>query len=102
MASYTVSDPRQSIFDVAVQTLGSVEQLFTLLDANDLDINADLFPGKKLVILIDQIPSQAREVVNYFADNKLKVVNTLQAATALLPPEDYSSLDFDNNDFYAG
>jgi hypothetical protein len=99
--TYQVSDPRQSIFDVTVQNCGTVEQLFAFLDLNGLDINSDLFPGKVVQVVTD-LPDRAREVVDYFAERKLKIVNSLQAASPNLPPEDFDARDFDNNDFYAG
>lgn len=99
--TYQVSDPRQSIFDVTVQNCGTVEQLFAFLELNGLDINSDLFPGK-VVRVVATLPDRAREVADYFAEKKLKVVGSLQAATPDLPPEDFDGHDFDTNDFYAG
>jgi len=45
----TVQD-NQSIFDIATQEFGTLEQLFVLLSDNNLGPNAKLKPGQDLVI----------------------------------------------------
>ncbi len=98
---YRVLDPRQSIIDVTVQELGSVEQLFALLDVNGLDVNADLFAGKELTIPNVSLTNRQRDAVRYFKQNKLSCINTFQAATSNVPPEDFDERDFSDNDFFA-
>jgi hypothetical protein len=97
---YTVTDPRQSIFDVTVQKLGAVEQVFALLDANGLDINADLFAGRLLQMPAAKLPDRAQEVADYMADNNLRVAGSLQAAQPA-GAADFDARDFDQNDFFA-
>lgn len=98
---YKVLDPRQSVIDVAVQELGSVEQLFALLNANGLDVNTDLFAGKELTIPSVELTNKQRDAVRYFKANKLRCINTFQAATSNLPPEDFDERDFSEIDFFA-
>lgn len=47
MANYKVSD-NQSLFDIAIQELGSVSSVFELADLNDLSITDYLTPGDEL------------------------------------------------------
>ena len=40
----------QSVFDIVTQEFGTLEQLFTLLNDNNLAVNAKLISGQDLVI----------------------------------------------------
>lgn len=40
----------QNIFDIVIENFGTLEELFTLLNDNDLAVNAKLISGQELVI----------------------------------------------------
>jgi len=55
----------QTIVDIALQELGSVEGLFALLDANpDLYLDSELDAGQKVLVNESDIVNQ--DIVNYY------------------------------------
>jgi hypothetical protein len=96
----TIISDGQSLVDVALQELGSVESLFDLADANGLAITDALAAGQVLAV-----PSSSGTVVTiatYFRSKAIRI-NTNNAAV-LLPPNtahDFDNQDFDPSDFDA-
>jgi hypothetical protein len=67
MASVKVSD-KQSLFDIAVQSLGSVSAVFELATENDLSITEALTAGQSLGL--SEVYSS--DVADYFTNKKIK------------------------------
>jgi hypothetical protein len=90
--SQTTVSAGQSLVDVALQELGSLEALFDLADANGLTITDLIAPGRQL-----QVPASAAafpDLVRYYASRRQRV-NT----GAPLPPLLRKRRDFKANDF---
>jgi hypothetical protein len=90
----------QSLLDVALQELGSVETLFDLADANGLAITDELAAGQVLAV-----PASAATVVytvNYLAQRAQRI-NTGDEATPAPTPaaQRYFSNQFFNPNTYA-
>ena len=86
----------QSVFDVQTQEFGSLEDLFVLLNDNDLSVNAKLISGQELTVNKDNIGD---EDVKKFVVLKNITMNNFQGQK--VPPllsGDYSQ-DY-NNDYF--
>ena len=86
----------QNIFDIQTQEFGSLEDLFVLLNDNDLSINAKLISGQELTINKDNVGD---EDVKKFVVLKNITMNNFQGQK--VPPllaGDYNS-DY-NNDYF--
>ena len=58
----------QSLVDIAVQELGSVEGVFELAKLNGISVTDDLIPGQELTLpIISNIP-----IANYYANKGIK------------------------------
>lgn len=86
----------QSVFDIQTQEFGSLEDLFVLLNDNDLSVNAKLISGQELTVNKDNIGD---EDVKKFVVLKNITMNNFQGQK--VPPllsGDYSQ-DY-NNDYF--
>ena len=75
----------QSLFDMAVQTLGSAEAIFDIAIANGISITDDLTVGQTLQITHKSDYSQRRTAAYYS-------INGIMPATAISLTEDISVL----------
>lgn len=61
----------QNLCDIAIQETGSLDSLFEIAIANNLDPHDDIVPGQTLVI-----PQEAKpQVVKYLKDKNIKVTS---------------------------
>lgn len=67
----------QNLFDIAIQTMGSVMGVLLIADENDLSITAELSPGQELRIP-DRVFDDA--VVLSFKKGRIKPATSLSAA----------------------
>jgi hypothetical protein len=67
----------QSLFDIAIQTLGSAEAAFCIAAANNMSVTDDLQAGRIL-----QIPQQANDYVKKQTVEYYKI-NDIKPATAI-------------------
>ena len=91
----------QSLLDVCLQELGTIDAAFDLAAANGLTITDELTAGQVLIIPASVLAQP--EVAAYFASRRLRI-NT---ANQLPPPEpdddelnDWDDNDFEPTDFY--
>ncbi|MDF7813600.1 hypothetical protein [Hymenobacter sp. YC55] len=90
----------QSLLDICLQELGTLDALFDLADANGISITELLTPGQVL-----QVPASALsrpEVAAYFAgrQQRINVADTILPAGVVVPPvEPATMLDFKPADF---
>ncbi len=73
----------QSLFDIAIQTSGSIEAVFNLAIANGLSITDDLVPGQTLV----NAPVVDKGIADYYR------VKALTPATALKQGENSEGIE---------
>ncbi|MDO7877388.1 hypothetical protein Q5H93_21785 [Hymenobacter sp. ASUV-10] len=97
MSTHTIITAGQSLLDVAVQELGSLESLFDLADAAGLAITDALTPGAML-----PVPASAAalpDVARYFAGRGQRI-NTGDVPAGVPPPRpgDYT-LDYAPGDY---
>ena len=86
----------QNLFDIQTQEFGSLEDLFVMLNDNDLSINAKLISGQELTINKDNVGD---EDVKKFVVLKNITMNNFQGQK--VPPllaGDYNN-DY-NNDYF--
>ncbi len=76
MASINVAD-KQSLLDVAIQRLGSIESVFSLALLNGLSITDDLLPGRPIVLAA----VSNSDVANYFANKGLMPATAITTTT---------------------
>ncbi len=91
----------QSLVDVCLQELGTVEALFELADANGLTITAALRPGQLLTV--PESISGRPDVVSYFAgrQQRINVPDPVRAAAGPVePPEPPTPATFFHPDFF--
>ena len=61
----------QSLWDISLQELGSIEGIFDVADANNInDITGDLIPGSLLTIDDSKIINQ--EIVDYYKNKEIQ------------------------------
>jgi hypothetical protein len=104
MISTTIS-AGQSLLDVCLQELGTLDALFDLADANGLSITAPLRPGQVL-----QVPASALsqpQVAAYFSSRQQRInVGAVVGTTHWEPPTDqpllraYFHPDFFNTSYF--
>jgi len=58
----------QSIFDIAVQELGSIEGAFELAMLNGISVTDELIPGQELILPI----VLNKDIINYYANKGIK------------------------------
>jgi hypothetical protein len=97
MDTIIISDLRQTIWDVALQTLGNVENIDALLEANGIDVNADLYTGQKLILPSMTLSSRDRAIAAYYAQNNITIVGG--ASLTPITDPDFDMSDFDDTDF---
>ncbi|GAA4349772.1 hypothetical protein GCM10023185_06760 [Hymenobacter saemangeumensis] len=90
----TVISAGQSLVDVALQELGTVEALFDLADAAGLGITDVLSAGQSLEVPAS--PAALADVAAYFADRSQRINTASEPAPVPAPA---LSNDFDHNDF---
>jgi hypothetical protein len=99
--SQTIITSGQSLADVAVQELGTVEALFELADAAGLAITDALTVG--LAVEVPEAAAALPDVAAYFAGRSQRV-NTgsepLQPAAEVKEGTDFSYSDFFYSDFF--
>lgn len=99
MKQTTVSSG-QSLIDVCLQELGTLDSLFDLADANGITITQLLTPGQVL-----QVPASALSrpaVAAYFSQRqqRINVADAILPAGVVLPPDEPATmLDFKPSDF---
>lgn len=76
MANIRVSD-KQSILDVAIQLLGSVEAAFSLALLNGLSITDELYPGQLLILPT----AYNADIANYYADRGIVTATAITTST---------------------
>ena len=96
--SQTIVTAGQSLLDVAIQELGSLEALFDLADAAGLAITDVLTPGQVLEVPTSSVARP--ELVSYFSSRQQRV-NTGDTPPPPPPPEvhDFKEIDFKPVDF---
>lgn len=82
MKSLTIIQ-NQSLLDVAVEQLGSVDRAFDIALLNGLEISADLFPGQEL--FLPEVLSADKDVAFYFANKKVATSQTFAQTEELSP-----------------
>ncbi|MDF7809904.1 LysM peptidoglycan-binding domain-containing protein [Hymenobacter sp. YC55] len=96
----TLISAGQSLLDVCLQELGTLDALFDLADANGLSCTAVLRPGQVLQVP-DSVLSRP-EVVNYFAARsyRINVADAVLPAGIVVPPDEPDTMqDFLPSDF---
>jgi hypothetical protein len=63
MQSVTVKDG-QTLFDIAIQSLGSADRVFDLAQLNGLSLSDELTSGQ--VLMLPDVDFEATETVDYF------------------------------------
>ncbi len=91
--SQTIVTEGQSLVDVAIQELGSVEALFDLADANGLAITDELTPGR--VLVVPDSAAAVPAVVSYFSARQQRI-NT---GAPMPPPWGLRKADFKKGDW---
>jgi len=91
----TVFD-NQSTLDISAQEFGTLEQLFVLLNDNDISVNAKLLSGQELVINKTNVGDE--EVKDFISLGEITMNNDQGQS---LPPLTGGDFNNDmNNDFY--
>ena len=90
----TVLD-NQSTLDIATQEFGTLEQLFVLLNDNNISVNAKLLSGQELVINKTNVGDE--EVKDFISLNEITMNNDQGQSLPPLIGGDFNN-DF-NNDF---
>ena len=80
----TIVTEGQSLLDVAIQELGSVEALFDLADAAGLGITDQLTAGQ--VLAVPASPAAQPELAAYFASRGQRI-NTSNQVVPVAPPQ---------------
>ncbi len=86
----------QNIFDIVSQEFGTLEQLFTLLNDNNLVVNAKLISGQELVV--NKINLGDEYVKNFVILQNITMNNDQGKKIPPLLAGDYNN-DY-NNDYY--
>lgn len=98
--SPTIITAGQSLVDVAIQELGSVDALFDLADAGGLAITDELVPGQ--VLVVPDSPAAVPAVVSYFSARAQRINTGDMAPPAPADPaQRYFSNLFFTPDTYA-
>lgn len=63
----TVSDSRQTLADIAIQHLGSIEGVYVLATLNSLSVTDSLYSGQEITLP----PVINSRVVTYYKDNEI-------------------------------
>ncbi len=97
--SQTIITAGQSLLDVVLQELGSVEALFDLADANGLAITDQLTPGQ--VLEVPTSPAAQPSIVSYFQGRGQRINTGAPVAAPAATTPDFDLLDFShaNQDF---
>ena len=85
----------QSVFDISVQEFGNLEELFTLLDDNNLTLNTKLTSGQDL--LINKTGEGDENVKDFISLNNLTLNNNQGISVPPIFGGDYSidySIDY--------
>ena len=85
----------QNIFDITTESFGTLEQLFTLLNDNNLAVNAKLISGQELVI--NKINIGNEDVKNFIVLQNITMNNDQGEKVPPLLSGDYNN-DY-NNDY---
>ena len=59
-----IAIPNQSLPDIAIQELGSIEAVFDIAVANNLSVTQNLLPGQE--IIIPESIYARQDIANYF------------------------------------
>ena len=92
MASNIPVISEQTLLDLAMQELGSVEAVFASGRLNGLSITADLTPGS---MINTTLPVYSAPVVKYYRDTRFRPASARQASPVLLSGIDYWGLEYD-------
>lgn len=84
----------QNIFDIATESFGTLEQLFTLLNDNNLAVNAKLISGQDLVI--NKINVGNENIKNFITLQNITMNNDQGEKVPPLLSGDYSN-DYGND-----
>jgi hypothetical protein len=95
--SQTIISAGQSLIDVAIQELGSVEALFDLADANGLAITDVLTPGQ--LLHVPDSAAMVADIVGYFGGRGQRINTGDTEVPASLEFRDFDKEDFDKEDF---
>jgi hypothetical protein len=82
MKSLTIIQ-NQSLLDVAIEQLGSVDRAFEVALLNGLSISADLYPGQE--INLPDVYSANTEQALYFANKKIATAQAFAQTEELSP-----------------
>ena len=91
----SIVQDNQSVFDIVTQEFGTLEELFTLLNDNDLAVNAKLTGGQELVV--NKINVGDENVKNFVTLQNITMNNDQGEKVPPLLSGDYNS-DY-NNDY---
>ena len=91
----SIVQDNQNIFDIATQEFGTLEELFTLLNDNNLAVNAKLTGGQELVV--NKINVGDENVKNFVTLQNITMNNDQGEKVPPLLSGDYSQ-DY-NNDY---
>ena len=77
----------QSLFDIAIQTYGTIEGIFSLCLENDIAITDELEPGR--VLNVPKFDGANNEIVEYYKARNIKPATgiTQQEAETTIPEE---------------
>lgn len=78
----TVAD-RQSLWDIALQTCGSIEAVFELAEANGLAVTDALTPGQVIAYSPDSIRN--KQVVQHYANHRVIPSTAIAEESTILP-----------------
>ena len=86
----------QSVFDIAAQEFGTLEELFVLLNDNNLPVNARLISGQELIVNKTDVGNE--DVKNFVVLKNITMNNEQGQKVPPLLGGDWNN-DF-NNDWY--
>lgn len=90
------ANKNQNIFDIALQEYGTLENVFTLINDNNLTFNSKLEANQELIINNDGVGDN--KVKNFVTLQKIKYNNDQEGAVSSAVGGDYLAIDY-NSDY---
>lgn len=85
---------RQSLWDIALQTCGSIEAVFELAEANGLAVTDALAPGQVIEYSPDSI--RDKQAARYYANNRVIPSTAIEEESTIMPEGvEYWGIEFD-------
>lgn len=85
----------QSLFDIAIQTLGSAEAAFDIALANNISITDDLEVGQTLQIPQAVTDYVRKQTVNYYKINDIKPATAIDSTMAVPEGIEFWAIEYD-------